>query len=114
MAQEEKLPMESAGKIRAGGKVLPKEDVEIFSTGKGKNDHLGPKGTKHIVHAVLAQKLIDKGHAYSDAAKSPKKEKGEAKLSAAEIKALETRLGHKPTDEDLAEALKLKEEGGDA
>lgn len=113
--EEDKKTMESAGKIRAGGKVRPREDVEIFSTGKGKGGHLGAKGKKHVVHAVLAHKLIENGHATSNAPKIDKPEKPEdVKLTAAEVKALEKRLGHQASDDELAVALAAKQEGGEA
>ena len=75
MPQEEIKSMSTANTVREGGKVRPREDVSVFSTGKGKGGHLGEAGTEHVVHAVLAHKLTANGSATLDAPASAKSKK---------------------------------------
>lgn len=56
-----------------GQLVRPKEDTKIFASANSK--HLGKEGTPHIVHRVLADKLIAKGEATKDEPKSKKGDK---------------------------------------
>lgn len=86
------------------GKVKPKEDTVVYSTGTGKGGHLGPAGTKHTVHRVMAEKFIESGIA------SLEKPAGteEVTLTPEELKELETKLGKKPTKAQIAEAIKAK------
>lgn len=109
--QEEKKPLKNAGTLRNEGKVLPQEPVDIFALPSKSGAHLGAPGTKHTVHAVLAKKLIDKGAATQDegAAKKAKPAKEKTKLSAKELKALTEKLGHEPSDEEIAAAIEEKE-----
>lgn len=108
MPQEEvdsKKRIEKAGKLRLDGKVLPQEPVDIYATSTKAGQHLGAHGTKHTVHAVLAQKLIDKGAATLEPTTAP----AVIKLTKEELKALAEELGHKPTKEEIATAIEEKE-----
>lgn len=104
--QDEKKTLSTAGKVRSSGKVLPQEPVDIYAGDSKSGKHLGPVGTKHSVHAVLADKLVEKGAAtLTEPAVKPKKE---VKLTKAEITALEKELGREPNEDELAEALNTK------
>lgn len=85
-----------------GRKVLPREDVEVYSTGNG--GHLGPAGTKHVIHAALLEKLLASGQVTQDEPAPVE----EVKLTESEIAALKDELGRKPNKAELAVALKAK------
>lgn len=105
--QEDKKELSTAKTVRAGGKVLPQEPVDIYAAASGKAAaHLGAHGTKHTVHAVLADKLIKSGAATLD---TPAKKGKSSQLTKAEIKALAASLGHEPTEEEIAAAIEEKE-----
>lgn len=110
MAQEEisrDKKIKDAGKPRKEGKVLPQEPTDIYATSSKAGKHLGAHGTKHTVHAVLAQKLVDKGAATFEPTKAPAVK--EVKLTKKETDALAEKLGHAPTEEEIASAIEEKE-----
>lgn len=106
--QDDKKELPNKNKLRDSGKVLPQEPVEIFATDSKSGAHLGEPGTKHVVHAVLAKKLIDKGAATAEYT-APKKKASATKLNKSEIDALTEELGHAPTDEEILAAIEEKE-----
>jgi hypothetical protein len=99
---EVKKPIADKGKPRSEGKVLPQEPVDIYATSSKAGKHLGAHGTKHTVHAVLAKQLVDKGAATYEATKK-------VKLTKKETDALAAKLGHAPTEEEIASAIEEKE-----
>lgn len=92
---------ETTGETVEGVKVLPREDTAVYAT-KG-SKHLGKHGTKHIVHRVLADKLVDNGEATLEEPKNVA-----VTLTAAELKALTEELGKKPTKSQIEAAIKTK------
>lgn len=61
--QEEKKELTANNRETEDGTLVrPKEDTIIFGT----KDSLLGEGVKHVVHRVLAEKLIKKGQATSD------------------------------------------------
>lgn len=102
--------------VLADGKVLPKEDTEVWSTGKGK--HLGKRGTSHIVHRVLVDKLVASGQVTTEEPDETFEEdltKGVVTslgkpvvLTDSEIADLTAELGKEPTRGQLAAALTAK------
>lgn len=96
------------GGILADGKVLPKEDTEVYSTGQF--GHLGKAGTKHIVHRVLVEKLVASGQVTLDPpADAEGSNESTEVLTEDEYKQLWSDLGKKPNKAEVAEAIKKKQ-----